>query len=145
MELCIYIYVIELCDGSRHNNERLSSHVSNFLRLLSHNYLSISILLGNRNSFDMTTSRATTQGLLFDCHSIMFFDRLQYSIRKQPTYSFLTSTVIPWCAVIPSYRDYFHIRLLYCKGQSTHEHLIHTPTSFSSYEWLECKADNSVN
>ena len=46
------------------------------------------IMLDFENKFAVATSRTTTQGLLCEYNSIMFFDSLEYSGNGRPTYSF---------------------------------------------------------
>ena len=75
------------------------------------------MLLDFENKFAVATNRTATQGLLFQFNSIMFFDRLEYSNYKGPTYSVPCGIPDPSNLALPSVKDYLHINLLYCQGQ----------------------------
>ena len=77
------------------------------------------LLLGFKNKFAVATNRTTTQGLLFQYSSIMFFDHLEYSRNSRPTYSVPPDRPDPSNYALPSVKDYLHINLLYCQGQRT--------------------------
>ena len=75
------------------------------------------VAIGSVNKFAVATNRTTTQGLLFQYRSIMFYDRLEYSRNSFPTYSVPDDKPDPSNLALPSVMDYLHISLLYCKGQ----------------------------